>query len=235
VTRFCSKLLANTSGRTVTFAIAALVLGGDGSRFSTPGFGPPGTETCPRYLVLCIDLQAREGGPKNDSRPQPRVNPQAATIKAFLDRVDDYLTLQKTAADGLPPLAPTDDPSKMDARQRALAARIRLARPNAKPGDVFGDVATIVRDAIQQDASNRPVRDQRAAMGEVPPRDPPRVNAGYPEKSPLATVPPLLLAKLPRLPEGVEYRFMGRDLVLRDVHANLIVDFVDGAAAPIKK
>jgi hypothetical protein len=42
------------------------------------------------------------------------------------------------------------------------------------------------------------------------------VNAIYPEKAALATVPPLILVNLPRLPDGLEYRFMGRDLILRD-------------------
>jgi hypothetical protein len=38
-------------------------------------------------------------------------------------------------------------------------------------------------------------------------------------------MPPLLLAELPPLPEEVEYRFVGSDLILRDVQASLIVDF----------
>ena len=32
-------------------------------------------------------------------------------------------------------------------------------------------------------------------------------NAPYPEGAPLSTVPPDLLAKLPKLPEPLEYRF----------------------------
>jgi hypothetical protein len=72
-------------------------------------------------------------------------------------------------------------------------------------------------------------------MEEVPPSDPPRVNALYPEKAPLATVPPLILGNLPRLPEGVEYRFMGRDFVLRDVKANLVVDYINEAVPDSKR
>jgi hypothetical protein len=52
-----------------------------------------------------------------------------------------------------------------------------------------------------------------------------KVNARYPADAPLPTVPPNLLANLPQLPEDLEYRIIGRDLILRDVHANLIVDF----------
>ena len=64
---------------------------------------------------------------------------------------------------------------------------------------------------------------------------PPAVNTAYPEKAPLATVPPLILVNLPRLPDGLEYRFMGRDLVLRDQPSNLIIDFVPGAVPAFKK
>ncbi len=56
-----------------------------------------------------------------------------------------------------------------------------------------------------------------------------KVNARYPEDAPLPTVPPNLLASLPQLPEDLEYRILGRNLILRDVHANVIVDFLPKA------
>jgi hypothetical protein len=52
-----------------------------------------------------------------------------------------------------------------------------------------------------------------------------KVNTPYTADA-LPTVPPNVLANLPQLPEDLEYRILGRDLILRDVHANLIVDFV---------
>jgi hypothetical protein len=55
---------------------------------------------------------------------------------------------------------------------------------------------------------------------------PPRVNEPYPAMSPLGTFPPLLLGALPRLPDDLEYRFMGRHLIMRDTKANLIVDYL---------
>jgi hypothetical protein len=60
------------------------------------------------------------------------------------------------------------------------------------------------------------------------------VNASYPEAAPVSTVPPSVLLSLPHVPaEFVEYRFVNRDLVLRDVGANLIVDFIPRAAPPL--
>jgi len=43
---------------------------------------------------------------------------------------------------------------------------------------------------------------------------------------PLITFPPALLQSLPPLPEGLEYRFYGRHLILRDVKANIVVDML---------
>lgn len=55
------------------------------------------------------------------------------------------------------------------------------------------------------------------------------VNARYPPNVPYTTLPPALLLRLPTLPDGLEYRFVGRALILRDVDAALIVDFLPNA------
>jgi hypothetical protein len=59
-----------------------------------------------------------------------------------------------------------------------------------------------------------------------------RVNAEYPVDAPLSTMPPTLLQRLPLLPEELEYRFVGPDLILRDKNANIIVDYMRDAASP---
>ena len=51
-----------------------------------------------------------------------------------------------------------------------------------------------------------------------------RSTAHYPKKKPLSTVPPNILAALPSLPDGIQYRFLGRHLVLHDTRANVIID-----------
>ncbi len=52
-----------------------------------------------------------------------------------------------------------------------------------------------------------------------------KVNAPYPPV-PLQSTPPTLLANLPELPAGLDYRIVGHTLVLRDVQANLVLDFI---------
>jgi len=46
---------------------------------------------------------------------------------------------------------------------------------------------------------------------------------------PLSTVPPQVLSSLPKLPEDLEYRFIGERLILLDVHAHIIADFMENA------
>jgi hypothetical protein len=47
---------------------------------------------------------------------------------------------------------------------------------------------------------------------------------------PLTTVPPQVLAALPRLPdEQIEFRFLSTRLILLDTRANMIVDYMERA------
>ena len=66
------------------------------------------------------------------------------------------------------------------------------------------------------------LKDDAPAPGTVPFK----VNAKYPENQPLSTVPAAILESLPRLPDGIEYRFVDRHLILRDARANVIIDFI---------
>ena len=43
-------------------------------------------------------------------------------------------------------------------------------------------------------------------------------------------MPPKLLLQLPPLPKNVEYRFVGKTLILYDSLSNLIIDYLPGAA-----
>lgn len=155
----------------------------------------------------------------------PAVNTYGAAAKAFRDRADAYLALQKKAADKLPPLKETDDPAKLTSREQALGEAIRQLRAGAAPGEVFGDeLAPRIRKIVRDDWARRARKDKAALAEEIPPGSMADVNASYPSALPLATFPAALLAALPPLPEGLEYRFVGRHLIIRDVKANLIVD-----------
>ena len=57
----------------------------------------------------------------------------------------------------------------------------------------------------------------------------PTINTRYPDDVPVSTMPPEILKALPKLDETLEFRFVGRHLILMDVPAHLIVDIVDNA------
>ena len=63
-------------------------------------------------------------------------------------------------------------------------------------------------------------------MMEDIPRFRPIVNQTYPSEWPLATFPAGLLEVMPPLPEILEYRLLSESLILRDVPANIVVDFI---------
>ena len=56
-----------------------------------------------------------------------------------------------------------------------------------------------------------------------------KVNGPYPDKQPVATVPPNVLAGAAAAAEDIEYRFVDKHLILRDARANLIIDYVTNA------
>ena len=56
-----------------------------------------------------------------------------------------------------------------------------------------------------------------------------KVNARYPDSVPVTTVPVDVLQTLPKLTEDLEYRFIGDALILFDVHAHIIADYIEHA------
>jgi hypothetical protein len=61
------------------------------------------------------------------------------------------------------------------------------------------------------------------------------VNQVYPQGIPLQSTPPTLLLNLPTLPKELEYRIVGRNLVLHDIVPNIIVDFIPDAIPSAKE
>ncbi len=159
----------------------------------------------------------------------PRVNRDSVVIKDFESRVTDYVKLSKKAASGPAAPKPTDDPAKLKEYQLALAAKIRAGRPQAKQGDIFTpDVTKMFQRLIAMSFSGPRGEKLRASLRHAEPVKTLnlQVNDSYPQGVPLQSTPPSLLLDLPKLPSELEYRIVGRDLVLRDVKANLIVDFI---------
>lgn len=160
------------------------------------------------------------------------VNPDAARLAEFTKRVQAYVELHRKLEAELPPLARDAAMETRFKHEMALASRIRLARRGAGHGNIWpSDVRALVRRILANVMVGPSGKNIRSALieDEVPLAFPLVVNAPYPEGAAFSTMPPQLLAALPPLPEELEYRFVRTTLILRDGHANLIVDYIQRA------
>lgn len=156
----------------------------------------------------------------------PSVSPN---ITDFQKRVADYMKLRKNAASGVSSLKTTDSPEKLQDHQNDLAIAIRSARATAAQGDIFAapvaaEFRHLIQGALGAERVKRSVRDNQPS-----PLPTIHVNPAYPLTLPVQAMPPSLLKALPELPKGLEYRIVGRTLILHDVEANLIVDYLNEA------
>lgn len=158
---------------------------------------------------------------------EPAVNPQAAAAAEFQKRIKDYLKIHNEAESKVPNLKSTDDPKEVSGREVALAKMIQTLRAGAQPGAIFAkEYQPYFIKLIHDDFKQRPAVDRKALVIELPKHVKIDINTPYPTTLPLETFPPVLLRKLPDLPPELEYRIVGRSLILRDVKANLIVDIL---------
>jgi hypothetical protein len=154
-------------------------------------------------------------------------------LRDFERRLQAYLDLRQALAGKLDPLQSTSDAAQLAARQSALATALRAARSTAKPGDLVPPpVATLIQRAVVEDFKRRSAAAERATFSEVPNAAPPAVNTTYPADAALPTVPPLLLSRLPRLPDNLQYRFYGRHVVLLDGDLQIVVDYISNVLPP---
>lgn len=158
---------------------------------------------------------------------QPGVNAQGAATLEFQKRIQAYLKIHNTAEGKVPNLKSTDDPQKIADREKALAEMIMTLRAGAQPGEIFApEYQPFFIQIVKEDFSTRSAKDRKALVNELPAKMKVDINTVYPTTLPLETFPPILLRKLPDLPPELEYRIVGRSLILRDVKANLIVDIL---------
>jgi hypothetical protein len=179
-------------------------------------------------LLVVLSLAAAGTLAGQGAVPNKEQTDDAAAFKKFMVRVDEYVKFRNTIEKQLPTLKNKEElPEMIAAHQQALARKIREGRPNAKTGDIFSsDIREafrhVIRSAYQnpQTAVARATLQQQKTVKEVPLK----VNGIYPDAVAETTFPPTLLQKLPTLPDVLAYRIMGRDLVLVDSKANLVID-----------
>jgi hypothetical protein len=160
-----------------------------------------------------------------DPPADPPASSESPGFRDFTQRVQQYIKLRKT----LPQQRTTKRQEEISDRRNGLAQAIREARAGAKQGDIFSPEISeqflkVIRSTLQGANVRKTIR-----QGEPVASLRLTVNGAYPEHLPLTTVPPTLLLRLPQLPERLAYRIVGRDFVLQDTEARLVVDFIPGA------
>jgi hypothetical protein len=184
---------------------------------------------CTRSSSPPVD-QSKAAVPGTASSPAPAqpVNDDAKALAGFLDRVNQYVALHLKLENTLPKLSKESTPQQVDSHQRQFAKLIQDARRDAKQGDIFTpESQAVVKKLITGIFSGSDGASLKASIMDENPGVPNlKVNARYPDEIPVSTIPPQLLQGLPKLPEEMEYRFVGNNLILMDTHAHIIADYV---------
>ena len=163
---------------------------------------------------------------------QTRVNEDAQLIGEFLERVEAYLAVHKKADSTLPEATNRGASAEIDAHERALQ-RLIARRPQQGQSRRHLHASRSAPTSAARSPGPSPALTARRSAARSWTRTPARSscasNGRYPDTVPLSTMPPQILAALPKLPEELEYRFIGDRLILLDVHAQLVVDYMDDA------
>jgi hypothetical protein len=150
-------------------------------------------------------------------------------VTLFEDRVAAYVALHRQCAARLLVRGVEPDSSGEATFREALGGSIRFARRHAQAGDILcPSLAARILQLVRTDLAARERLERQAILDGVPQRQV-RVNDCYPSGEPLATMPPALLLRLPPLAPELQYRFIGRMLILLDVDASLVVDVLPDA------
>ena len=180
-------------------------------------------------LVLLVG--ALVGASVTRARAQYPVFDADAALRVFHERVESYAALHRRLAPPPAAITSTDLIGKLLTRNY-LAAAVRGARRSAQQGEIFTpEVATLFRWTLADSIGERDGETFLAELngGEPMPRGMhPTVNEPY-TMTPLYRVPQDVRLGLPPIPAELDYRIAAHDLVLWDIYAGIVVDFVPDA------
>jgi len=154
-----------------------------------------------------------------------------ATLRTFHERVESYVALHRRLAPPPADITGAAPLAKLLTRQY-LASAIRSERRYANPGDVFTPaVATVFRSLLADSIGERDGEMFLAAIsgGEVIPYGiHPTIDEPY-SMTRVFRMPSDVRLGLPSLPVELDYRITAHDLLLWDIYAGIVVDFVPDA------
>ena len=169
--------------------------------------------------------------PSTERLVGPLSEADAAALATMNDRLKNYVEIHRQLEAGLPKLPPDATPEQIDKNQRLLEAKMRDARKGAPQGQIFtAEAQPVIRRLLATLFAGPDGKELMASiLDENPAELKVTVNMRYPDNVPISTVPPEVLQTLPKLTEDLEYRFIGRHLILLDSHAHVVADYIPDA------
>jgi Calcineurin-like phosphoesterase len=161
----------------------------------------------------------------------PALEPLRVALKGYIDQTQPYRKEAAQAAEQVPGKAmpSVGAETAVRTRQKVLAEALKTKlRPNAQPGEILGDGAAAAIRKTVDDVFNGPKHDllmdalaEQNDAGQAAPQ-----TLVINEHTDAPRTPALLNTILPPLPKQLEYGFAGRTLLLRDVDADVVVDYL---------
>jgi hypothetical protein len=154
-----------------------------------------------------------------------------AAMEAFDQQVKGYIELRNKVKENAPKLSKDSTPEQIHAYKTTLEQSLRNARANAKRGEIFlPATADFIRRTLKLEFQGKDRRELREQIFETETQGVVlRVNYPYAQTAELSEMPATLLAKLPKLPKELRYRFVGRNMLLVDRESDVIIDYMPAA------
>jgi hypothetical protein len=157
----------------------------------------------------------------------------AKALLSFHDRLVTYIAVHKQAKAelGFDGIKVTNDPAQIVQRQQAIAERIGMLRRKANEGELFTpEIRTYLARTLDSAYLTNP-QGVTTSLECVPTLSEQKLkpNDVYPDVLGYSMVPPTMLLHIPELPAELEYRIVNKDLLIRDVEGNMIVDVMRNA------
>src|SRR5476649_141353 len=173
------------------------------------------------------------------AQPDSTLEPLKTALQAYVDLTQPLRKVAAQEGEKVPGKAVADAGAEesVRARQSSLAESLSTKlRPNAKQGDLVAPPMAAAIRAVINKAMSTPKRDlildELAEQNEAPAGE---TTLTVNQHLDAPRVPPRLMEVLPPLPKQLEYDFIGRVLVLRDVDADVMIDYVPDALPSVSQ
>jgi hypothetical protein len=163
--------------------------------------------------------------------PFAQQRPESQAIEGFNAATSDYVAMHRRLEKLVGPITLNSSVESINRSIQGLAAAVRVERAQAQQGDLFtppvaAELRARVNTALLEHGFTAADVIASQLVEGVDPRDAHlRVNDTFPWILASAMFP-CVIAALPPLPPELQYRIVGEDLLLIDVHASLVVDIL---------